>query len=134
MLSARVLPLAAVLLCLACALLFPSSVSAQDGPLTCAPFQLFETPTQLNDTNKCQAFKQNACCGAGIAARAYNVSKATNCAAQQDCGGANAGTKQRNQHERVEMNQHFRPGNDLLTLFCPFSCPVCCCPSVGQGR
>jgi hypothetical protein len=75
MLSTRVLPLAAVLLCLACALLLPaSSVSAQDGPLTCAPFQLFETPTQLNDTNKCQAFKQNACCGAGIAARAYNVS------------------------------------------------------------
>lgn len=51
-----------------------SSVTGADIGV-CQPFQLFETPAPLNRTKQCSGFASSACCGAGIAARAYNWAK-----------------------------------------------------------
>jgi hypothetical protein len=41
----------------------------------CQPFQLYESPVVMYGAQKCSAFANSACCGFGIATRAYNWAK-----------------------------------------------------------
>ena len=42
---------------------------------SCQPFQLYENPVVMQGAQKCSAFANSACCGFGIATRAYNWAK-----------------------------------------------------------